>query len=223
MQAIYSQRGLYLKAQPVVQFSRAMLTCTEASEMGCEPDKCAYTGETQPPPTPTDLGRYRAAGGHIHIEMEGFTETQWREVILLLEMLETLSLIETEGIIGSLAYMRRRWYGQSGRYRMTSYGVEWRTPSNYMWSEYKQAPEALFTSIDLAISLVKQGVTLQDLGTRTQIAKMRAIINAPLDLSAHRRKLHRTLWKSFLLPKHETIYNQVCGEDYGYRPNLFAA
>lgn len=223
MQAIYSNRSLYLKAEPTVQFTKAMLSCTEANEMGCERDKCAYTGEEQPGPTPKAFGNWRAAGGHIHIGYDGFTEDEFREVIKLLDLLEAQGLVEYEAQLSRSAWRRRQWYGQAGRYRMKPYGIEWRTPSNLQWQYYMQTPDVLFCSIDIAISLVKQGVTLNTLGSPAQIKRMRKGIDEPSAFSSASRSRHRSMWIAKLREVHGPLLNLHAEEYHGYTPNLLAS
>lgn len=107
----------------------------ECLQFGCNPEWNAITGRRLPPPrVPRHLPRgFRSAGGHIHV---GWTSNVFDKMNP--EFMELCSrfikqftedvpkyLVQAEGC------QRFHLYGRAGNFRPTSYGVEWRTPSNF--------------------------------------------------------------------------------------------
>lgn len=129
----YLPHGHTLDFSAVAHFGEEMIKAqpAEASELGCEPDYNAYTGEANPRPNADTP--FRTAAGHIHI---GWTDSVDRDDPDHIEACEML----TQQLDYSLApYLdmldpdttRRELYGQVGSYRPKSFGVEYRVPSNY--------------------------------------------------------------------------------------------
>lgn len=99
-------------------------------EFGCEPDFNALTGSMNPKPKAADVG-LRTAGGHVHIGYvgEGFS----------------MDLDQSQAIVGVMCDFflglpslildpddrRRELYGKAGAIRKKSYGMEYRTLSNF--------------------------------------------------------------------------------------------
>lgn len=100
--------------------------------LGCEPDFNAYTLSENPPPV--EQPGFRVAGGHVHV---GWTRdadvTDQAHLQACARVARNLdiylgvpSLIEDKN--GSA---RRKMYGAAGAFRPKSYGMEYRTLSNY--------------------------------------------------------------------------------------------
>ncbi len=176
---VYSRKGMHLSLTDAAVFDRARIKdLSEAQEIGCEPDKCAYTGKTMEPTSADAMGRTRTAAGHIHVGVDGFTEEELREVVKFLDMFEQVPMLRTEEGYRTNRLNRRKHYGQAGRYRVKPYGVEWRTPSNTCWHAYMEGSvRSLFSTIDIILPLVKQGVTVHDIATDGLITKSRDLIN----------------------------------------------
>jgi hypothetical protein len=88
---------------------------------GCEPDFNAWTKDMNPKPTPPHP-LMRSAGGHIHVE----TTRNPLEVIRNMDLfLGVPSVLMDDG------EMRKQLYGKAGAFRAKSYGVEYRTLSNF--------------------------------------------------------------------------------------------
>lgn len=113
-------------------FSHAALDSAQARVFGCSPDFDAYAmGAPHRRFIPEELeeerGGWRFAGGHVHIgyhEVQSFdvppyVAAQFADVFIGLTALEH----DKQG-------KRREYYGTPGRYRPTSYGIEYRTLSN---------------------------------------------------------------------------------------------
>lgn len=92
-----------------------------ARVFGCEPDLNAWTGKWNPPPK-ADNPNLRSAGGHIHVETKEnpFLVGQAMDVFL---GVPSVLMDEQE--------LRRKFYGRPGAIRKKSYGVEYRTLSNF--------------------------------------------------------------------------------------------
>lgn len=165
---LYTKRNLGLAMMPAIRFKKSIIKgIEEADEIGCDPDKCAYTG-TEVEPTDADtMGEVRTASGHIHIGIDGKTEEELRTGVQWLDQLEALpglrgesSTMRLYGSSSSVRPNRRKYYGQAGRYRLKPYGVEYRTPSVASWYHYcNGGAYGLFASIYMAFSLQNQGLT----------------------------------------------------------------
>jgi hypothetical protein len=126
-------------------FKESLLNTPKAKEFGCSPDFDSYkNGEPWAKINMKDLaedgGEWRFAGGHIHIGFTGrvppFVAANLADVFLALPFVAS----DKQG-------RRRALYGQPGRYRPTSFGIEYRTLSNFwLWdmnTMYTVANQAL--------------------------------------------------------------------------------
>lgn len=113
-------------------FSHQLLAVPQAAVFGCSPDFDAYSlGQANPRIERAQLqsarGEWRFCGGHVHIgyahalkeEVPPYVAAQFADVFL------GLPLVRYDG-----QGERRKFYGTPGRYRPTSYGIEYRTLSN---------------------------------------------------------------------------------------------
>lgn len=115
-------------------FPDFMLVSKKAKEFGCSPDFDSYeNGEPWKKISPKDLkdqgGEWRFAGGHVHIgyaaKIPPFVVANLADVFIGLNFITA----DNQG-------MRRKLYGQPGRYRPTTFGIEYRTLSNFwIWDE----------------------------------------------------------------------------------------
>lgn len=104
----------------------------KVKELGCDPDYNAWTGEQNNPPKPEEP--IRAAGGHIHV---GWTKDQDVTDAAHLELCKSAvrQLDFTLGLMSVIRDVRgmdrRKLYGKAGAFRPKSYGVEYRSLSNF--------------------------------------------------------------------------------------------
>jgi hypothetical protein len=223
--SLYSGRHLQFSLADTATFDRARIKdLSEAQEIGCEPDKCAYTGEEMTPTDAATMDRTRCAGGHIHIGVDGFTEEELRETVKLLDVFEGVPMLRTEEGYRVHRTNRRRYYGQAGRYRVKPYGVEWRTPSNCGWHSYMEGNASnLFSTINCVLPLVKQGVTSEDIGGSTLVAKSRLLIDG--DGLGHRKRIAGVVqsWKDCIAV--HKVARELFEEEAknGHYPTLYAA
>uniref|UniRef100_A0AAU6W078 Carboxylate amine ligase domain-containing protein n=3 Tax=unclassified bacterial viruses TaxID=12333 RepID=A0AAU6W078_9VIRU len=105
----------------------------KAFEFGCTPDYNAYGGVVNP--SPSAVNEFlRTAGGHVHIgfgHLSEVTKEQQERVGCMCDYVLGLpSLLEDDDDL------RRELYGKPGAIRYKSYGVEYRTLSNYwIWDD----------------------------------------------------------------------------------------
>ena len=143
--------GYYLEALPTVSINLAE-DLKDAPEdvlhFGCEPSYCAYTGARKVPRINAWEHPKRYAGLHMHFsaperEIRPGRRFSWltdiRNHRLFIRMLD--GFLTSKPRPGDAE--RRRYYGQAGEYRPQQYpgamGIEYRTPSPWLWSLPKQA------------------------------------------------------------------------------------
>ena len=118
-----------LSTLPESRFSRLSCTIFPQSEMdnpsawvfGCEPDFNAWTGEENVKPEPPHPFM-RSAGGHIHVE----TQNDKRLQVQAMDLTISVPLVLMDN-----GEERKKLYGKAGAFRPKTYGVEYRTPSNW--------------------------------------------------------------------------------------------
>jgi len=94
---------------------------------GCEPDFNAWTGKTNKKPEPPHP-LMRSAGGHVHVE----TTRDPIEVVRAMDL-----FLGVPSVLMDKGEMRKTMYGAAGAHRKKSYGVEYRTLSNFWIFEEK--------------------------------------------------------------------------------------
>lgn len=134
----------------------------EARVLGCAPSENFYNikrlepkeGETQ-----------RSAGGHIHIGLNGAM------------FVDRISLVPIHDVItantGVLldrdphAALRRKMYGRPGEYRLPSYGIEYRTLSNW-WLRSRPTMEFVFGLSQLSCDILNTSLLGDKFGNPEQ-------------------------------------------------------
>lgn len=111
---------------PSAEFNPKHLKSDKACESGCDPDFDAWTYDIRPPIPMT--GNVRYAGGHVHFQLP----TKYKTFEFMTNFVRSLDL---HLAIPATRYdkdtRRRSMYGRPGSYRETSYGIEYRTLSNF--------------------------------------------------------------------------------------------
>jgi hypothetical protein len=156
----------------------------EALELGCDPDFCAWTGQTNPRP---DGDRpMRTAAGHIHI---GWTQdqnidtpkhrNQCNMVARQMDFVLGLASLEYDDNIE-----RRSMYGKAGAVRYKPYGVEYRTLS-CKWLDSDNLKRWVFRNAIKGVQMVMAGNSLekkygdiQEIINTSDVKAARAIIAA---------------------------------------------
>jgi hypothetical protein len=170
------------------KFANKDMQSDQSQMFGCSPDFDAYNSGAQFDPIKPDVlkigsGQHRVAGGHVHVGFESAVPS-W------------VAAGFADYFIGlpSVGYdkqaLRRNLYGQPGRHRVTSYGIEYRTLSNYWLADgglVASIGSAAFTlgqflskspvsTIQAAYQklpwgAIRQAITEQDSQLRQQIAQ----------------------------------------------------
>jgi len=121
---------------PYINVSKQFLDSSElAGEVGCDVD--FRNGEQRDPITADVLGMSRYAGGHLHFDVNSDIAPDYAAAVCDI-MLAVPCIAHGEQQGG-----RRGTYGLSGLYRPKSYGVEYRTLSNYWVNILLQRNEAV--------------------------------------------------------------------------------
>lgn len=124
-----------LRADPVVVWDEDYFNTLPfvATELGCMPDFDAWTGRRNPKPKLKEMPTLRTAAGHIHI---GFTENASIQDPAHIRAAQRMAqLMDWHVGVWStqvdLDKTRRLLYGKAGACRYKTYGVEYRTLSNF--------------------------------------------------------------------------------------------
>ena len=134
-----------------IVFPEEQMNHPAAHIFGCEPDFNAWTKEVNKKPEPPHPFM-RSAGGHIHVE----TTKDPMAVIRAMDL-----FLGVPSVLMDNGEMRKQLYGKAGAFRAKSYGVEYRTLSNFwifknelirwVWANTQRALD----SVD-AIDVVKE-------------------------------------------------------------------
>lgn len=127
-------------------------SATRGMEFGCEPDECIYNSSFEEGAILLEQG-YRFAGGHVHV---GYDKQQYpnieRRIVEVLDLLLSVPFVVLDD-----DKLRRSIYGKAGRFRIKSYGLEYRSLSNY-WLKHKELVEFVFEQAQLAVQIVVENL-----------------------------------------------------------------
>lgn len=150
-------KPLRLSSHTSAEFSSEELLHPDARKSGCAVEHCAYSLEVISSKKIEKLfkkNNLRTAGGHVHL---GFSQVQSHDFcIMLVRMLDlflgfvSLFLDNSPGCVE-----RRKIYGAPGRYRQPSYGVEYRTLSNF-WILDPELTEIVYDLCEFSIEFTNQ-------------------------------------------------------------------
>jgi len=162
--------GYSLHAISSVIFDQSQLNHPEALEFGCDPDFNAWCdGEVNQKPCATN-GRLRSAGLHVHVGSPLLKSM--KNKIRMIKMMDCYLSLPAVILDNSPESLRRKeLYGKAGAFRPTSYGVEYRSLSNF-WAKSPISIGVLynFTELALATVLAKEDEKLiNSLGGREEI------------------------------------------------------
>lgn len=132
-------------------FPGELLEHPQAHVFGCEPDFNAWNNRENP--RPRMKKNTRAAGGHVHVELppESSRELVVQAMDFYLGLPSLLMDKDAE---------RRKMYGKAGAFRPKSYGVEYRTLSNF-WIFKDRLVEWVWDNTERALNSVGQGEEFQ--------------------------------------------------------------
>lgn len=133
----YLPYDVKIDVTPSAVFPDDQLKDPEASEIGCDPDFDAWDGgKKNEPPQGFAKQPMRTAGGHIHVgfvkgSRNNFLESKLGRIHIV-KMFDLFHGVVFSVLDSSTEALRRReLYGKPGCYRLTNYGVEYRTLSNF--------------------------------------------------------------------------------------------
>jgi len=124
-----------IQAMPSAIFDKDQLDNPEAMLFGCDPDYDAWELKMNKPPCAFDL-TLRTCGGHIHV---GHVEGDGNDFLLTpYGRVNTIKVMDAvHGVISAIldnspeALRRKELYGKAGCHRPTTYGIEYRSLSNF--------------------------------------------------------------------------------------------
>lgn len=137
--------GILCKASMTVDKSE--LKSKQAKEFGCDPDYNVYTEDVNPKPKNASRTNLRSAGFHIHV---GYDNHNIDDSLALIKYLD--AYLGVPSLLLDKDTKRRSLYGKAGCFRLTPYGVEYRTLSsammedsitlNFVWKQLQKAIDA---------------------------------------------------------------------------------
>lgn len=142
--------GLVPKIQAFAHIDPEFLDHPNAQRFGCERDFNAWK-DGMVNPSPKGNVPYRSCGGHIHC---GWDNPEFEDQIAMIKALDIFLGIPS--ILLDTDKERKKLYGKAGACRFKSYGVEWRTPSNF-WLASQELTEFVFEGIKRAVEFVNTG------------------------------------------------------------------
>ena len=178
------------------------LTDDKAWEIGCTPNFNAYE-EAMNPIAEFENG-LRTGSAHIHVGNEKLCDFDLRhKAIRLLDIfVGCSSVIFDKDVEASKA--RRKYYGASGEFRPTPYGLEYRVLSPFCLKS-PQLVELVFDLVDYTMSLVESGKADEVL-TRVDSKKVRKAIDQ-CNIGLARKALVAAKLPTELFQRVETDYD----------------
>jgi hypothetical protein len=135
------------------QLSAFDLSNPQALEFGCSPDLCVYNDKHESYNSLFETA-VRTCGGHLHIGYDKDGKVHDRE--LLVQLLDIVALLPRVAA-GTTESVRYKYYGQPGMYRAKSYGIEYRSLSNF-WLGSKGLVSWAYEAVEKAFELLNRGM-----------------------------------------------------------------
>jgi hypothetical protein len=156
--------GLAFSKVSAARFPQIELIHPAAMEFGCDPDYNAWTTKRNPRPKAED-NTLRSCGGHIHVGYPFMTQAQRIQFIKFMDLFAGVpSVLMDQGD------ERRKLYGGPGAFRPKTYGVEYRTLSNF-WIFDRKLIKWAYQCVDKALAAWdKQHINVDDFGKNIQAA-----------------------------------------------------
>jgi hypothetical protein len=123
---IFQNTGKTVSALPIASnaFEEGELVSEQALLFGCDPDINIWAMEFNESPNASSL--IRSAGGHLHC---GWDNPTMEEQINLIKFMDLY--VGLYSVIHDTDLLRKTLYGKAGSCRFKSYGVEYRSVSNF--------------------------------------------------------------------------------------------
>lgn len=148
-----------LTTKASMKFPKNQLTHPEALIVACNPDNCAYTLQTcRIPKEQFQKDTLRSCGGHIHLG-DNYTvkNEEGPEPIFTIYMMDLFVGIPSLFMDNDpTSKIRRKLYGQAGRFRKKEYGIEYRSLSNY-WLQSPTFASIIYDLSMFAVKFVEEG------------------------------------------------------------------
>lgn len=136
-------------------FSDEQLNHPDSRIIGCNVEYCAYELKmiSQPHQIIKNTG-FRSAGGHIHLGAKFLYENGYDIIhtVRLLDLFLGIPSLYIDKNSGSKE--RRKIYGQAGSHRLTDYGLEYRSLSNF-WLFSPELCEFIYDVCEFVLNFVK--------------------------------------------------------------------
>lgn len=126
----------------------------QALTFGCDPDFNAWTYMMNS--SPSSRTNLRTAGGHIHIGYDNPDDDASIELIRALDL-----YLGVPSIILDPDIERRKMYGKAGAFRIKSYGIEYRSLSNF-WIKDHLIIKFIYNGVKKAVEFVNTGKSFTD-------------------------------------------------------------
>lgn len=145
----------------------------KAWEIGCTPNFNAYTASMNP--IVEFENGLRTGSCHIHVGNEKLTDFDLRhKAIRLLDIFVGCASVVFETEIEA-SKARRKYYGASGEFRPTPYGLEYRVLSPFCLRS-PQLMDLVYDLVDYTMSIIEEGKTDEVLA-RVEVKKVRTAID----------------------------------------------
>lgn len=150
----------------------------KAKTFGCSPDFNAWLdGNTNKAPSARN-NNLRTAGGHVAISYN-----HDGDIRLLLNFVKALDItLSLPSVLLDPDKRRKEMYGKAGAFRITDFGLEYRSLSNF-WIKELNLVEFVFNGVKKAIELVNEGI-IDNLSDEDQL-QIQSAINFADESLAH--------------------------------------
>lgn len=149
---VITDPNITFKMQPSADFSQEDLETYNGLEFGCAPSENAYglaVGDVS-------VSNKRFAGGHIHIGADDLAGKE-EDIIELVKLLDKNLAIPAMEL--DKDDERRKFYGIPGEFRFTSYGLEYRSLSNF-WLDSVELMQWAYDQVHKSINEFNEGVRI---------------------------------------------------------------
>ena len=148
-------RGLELVCQASQEYPESELEHPEAKVVGCSPEMDAYDMQAHAPDAASFANtRLRTAGGHVHLGSPIIQEVGYYPVVHMLDLFLGLPCIALD--TDPTSPKRRKLYGNAGRFRITSYGLEYRSIGNF-WLQNVNAIGVVYDICEFVLEYCANG------------------------------------------------------------------
>src|SRR6056297_1572759 len=141
---------------PSLEFDEEQLSHINAKQFGCSPDNNVW--KQMPNPEIKAPKSFRFAGGHIHVSYEDLEESVTENIVKSMDL-----FLGVPSVLLDKDEERKKVYGTAGRFRFTSYGLEYRSLSNF-WLSSEDLMEWAFLNTIKAINYASKNVIFDELG-----------------------------------------------------------